>query len=97
MFQSHRFRYTGWGAVLCRNVPQSVIKFLTYEQLKALVIRRRRRQSPGQHSNAAGGIQGNSSNIGTTYRLLCGALSGCTGALFTTPFDVIKTRLQTQV
>ncbi|KAK6158238.1 hypothetical protein DH2020_005552 [Rehmannia glutinosa] len=47
--------YTGWGAVLCRNVPHSVIK------------------------------------------LVCGGLAGSMASLFTTPFDVVKTRLQTQV
>ncbi|KAF7828272.1 Mitochondrial substrate carrier family protein B [Senna tora] len=47
--------YTGWGAVLCRNVPHSIVK------------------------------------------LACGGLAGSTAAFVTTPFDVIKTRLQTQV
>jgi hypothetical protein len=27
----------GWGAVLCRNIPQSVIKFTVFEQLQARV------------------------------------------------------------
>jgi hypothetical protein len=27
--------FRGWGAVLCRNIPQSVVKFLVYEQLMA--------------------------------------------------------------
>jgi len=29
--------------------------------------------------------------------LAVGGVSGCTAAMFTTPFDVVKTRLQTQV
>jgi hypothetical protein len=32
-----------------------------------------------------------------SLQLVCGGLAGSTAALFTTPFDVVKTRLQTQV
>lgn len=32
-----------------------------------------------------------------SMQLVCGGLAGSTAALFTTPFDVVKTRLQTQV
>lgn len=73
--------YAGWGAVLCRNVPQSVIKFYTYEGLKHLALR--------SHSAEA--------HLGTLQTLAFGGLAGSTAALFTTPFDVIKTRLQTQI
>jgi len=71
--------YGGWTAVLCRNVPQSVIKFLTYEQLK----------------NAARRVNGGE-EPSTAQTLLIGGISGSTAAFVTTPFDVIKTRLQTQ-
>ncbi|XAR55067.1 hypothetical protein NMG60_11030448 [Bertholletia excelsa] len=72
--------YTGWGAVLCRNVPHSIIKFYTYESLKQLM------------SSLEPNAQPN-----TVQTLVCGGLAGSTAALFTTPFDVVKTRLQTQI
>jgi hypothetical protein len=31
--------YAGWGAVLCRNIPHSVIKFYTYESLKQFMLK----------------------------------------------------------
>ncbi|XP_031129207.1 uncharacterized protein LOC116030959 isoform X1 [Ipomoea triloba] len=73
--------YAGWGAVLCRNVPHSIIKFYTYESLKQLMS-----------SSLQFDIQNK-----TLMTLVCGGLAGSTAALFTTPFDVVKTRLQTQV
>ncbi|WVZ24498.1 hypothetical protein V8G54_003042 [Vigna mungo] len=69
--------YAGWIAVLCRNVPHSIIKFYTYESLKEVM-------PPSVQPN-------------TFQTLVCGGLAGSTAALFTTPFDVIKTRLQTQI
>lgn len=73
--------YTGWGAVLCRNVPHSAIKFYTYESLKENML-------PSVHPNA---------QANTLTTLVCGGLAGSIASLFTTPFDVVKTRLQTQV
>ncbi|KAF5177324.1 Mitochondrial carnitine carrier [Thalictrum thalictroides] len=73
--------YAGWGAVLCRNVPHSIIKFYTYETLKQLVM-------SSTQDNA---------RPSTYQTLLCGGIAGSTAALFTTPFDVVKTRLQTQI
>ncbi|THU45566.1 hypothetical protein C4D60_Mb02t19340 [Musa balbisiana] len=69
--------YAGWRAVLCRNIPHSIIKFYTYESLKQL------------SAKPEGGLS-------TSQTLLCGGLAGSTAALFTTPFDVVKTKLQTQ-
>ncbi|ERM95053.1 uncharacterized protein LOC18422881 isoform X1 [Amborella trichopoda] len=73
--------YAGWGAVLCRNIPHSIIKFYTYESLKQWALSRQ--ETGGQ--------------LNTLQTLVFGGLAGSTAALFTTPFDVIKTRLQTQI
>ncbi|KAJ4956394.1 hypothetical protein NE237_013177 [Protea cynaroides] len=75
-----RSLYAGWGAVLCRNIPHSIIKFYTYERLKELMMSSAK---PNAHPD-------------TLQTLVCGGLAGSTAALFTTPFDVVKTKLQTQ-
>lgn len=74
--------YAGWGAVLCRNVPHSIIKFYTYESLKQLL-------TPGLSN-------GQTNQTNTHVTLVSGGFAASTAALFTTPFDVVKTRLQTQ-
>ncbi|XP_010918563.1 uncharacterized protein [Elaeis guineensis] len=72
--------YAGWSAVLCRNIPHSIIKFYTYESLKQLLLASAKPDA----------------SLNTLQTLVCGGLAGSTAALFTTPFDVVKTRLQTQ-
>ena len=72
--------YQAWPAVILRNVPQSVVKFFVYEQLKGLARRRSGRSEPRVLEVA-----------------VCGGASGAAGALFSTPFDTVKTRMQTQV
>ncbi|XP_054824530.1 uncharacterized protein LOC129322303 isoform X2 [Prosopis cineraria] len=72
--------YAGWGAVLCRNVPHSVVKFYVYERLKQVMSSLPLSARPN-----------------TFQTLLCGGLAGSAAAFVTTPFDVIKTRLQTQI
>ncbi|CAM8944540.1 unnamed protein product [Rhodiola kirilowii] len=71
--------YAGWGAVLCRNVPHSIIKFYAYENLKRITM---------------SSLQ--CKELDTLQTLACGGVAGSTAALFSTPFDVVKTRLQTQ-
>ncbi|XP_078442505.1 mitochondrial substrate carrier family protein [Wolffia australiana] len=73
--------YAGWRAVLCRNVPHSIIKFYTYERVKEAM-------------NSSSNLDAHPSAFPT---LVCGGLAGCTAALFTTPFDVAKTRLQARM
>ncbi|KAL2902595.1 Mitoferrin [Bienertia sinuspersici] len=105
-----RSLYTGWGAVLCRNIPHSIIKFYTYESMKQMLMSS---QPPNKQPNT---LQTNLAyenrlvickikarvtnfflSYGTLMQLLCGGLAGSTAALFSTPFDVVKTRLQTQI
>uniref|UniRef100_A0A7S3UAJ1 Mitochondrial carrier protein n=1 Tax=Picocystis salinarum TaxID=88271 RepID=A0A7S3UAJ1_9CHLO len=71
--------YGGWGAVLCRNIPHSMIKFFTYEQMKKYFARNGGRETPT-----------------ALETLVCGGVAGSTAAFCTTPFDVVKTRIQTQ-
>ncbi|OEL22110.1 S-adenosylmethionine carrier 1, chloroplastic/mitochondrial [Dichanthelium oligosanthes] len=70
--------YAGWGAVLCRNIPHSIVKFYAYESLKQSILK----SAP------------DNSKLSSGETLLCGGFAGSTAALCTTPFDVVKTRVQ---
>jgi len=72
--------YTGWGAVLCRNIPHSIVKFYAYESLKQSLLK----SAPDD------------AKLNSGQTLLCGGFAGSTAALCTTPFDVVKTRVQLQ-
>lgn len=75
--------YKGWTAVLCRNIPQSAIKFFVFEKLMQQVYSR----CP---SDGRSGIHS------AFPTLAVGGIAGSTAAMFTTPFDTVKTRLQTR-
>lgn len=74
--------YAGWGAVLCRNVPQSIIKFWTYEQLKKRLA----------SANGDGKISEARMQLATGA---AGGASACTAALFSHAFDTVKTKIMT--
>ena len=63
---------------MCRNIPQSAIKFFVFEKLMRAV-----------YARAAGRA------AGALPALAVGGIAGSTAAMFTTPFDTVKTRLQT--
>ncbi|CAI5988484.1 unnamed protein product [Closterium sp. NIES-64] len=82
--------YGGLAAVLARNIPNSVIKFLTYEALKKRALE--------AQVKAAGGADGpHATLLSPANQLLVGGAAGSTAAFCTTPFDVVKTRLQTHL
>ncbi|KAI5954377.1 AGC1 [Candida jiufengensis] len=74
--------YKGASACLLRDVPFSAIYFPTYANLKKYMF--------GFDPNDATKKQ----KLSTWQLLVAGALAGAPAAFFTTPADVIKTRLQ---
>jgi solute carrier family 25 (mitochondrial aspartate/glutamate transporter), member 12/13 len=72
--------YKGAGACLLRDVPFSAIYFPTYAHLKTDLF--------------GDGIDGK--QIGVIQLITAGAIAGMPAAYFTTPADVIKTRLQVE-
>uniref|UniRef100_A0A9I9CM08 Uncharacterized protein n=1 Tax=Cucumis melo TaxID=3656 RepID=A0A9I9CM08_CUCME len=64
------------------------MQFYTYESLKGLM------KSNAQQTTSQTFLK---IYYTISYHLVCGGVAGSTAALFTTPFDVVKTRLQTQI
>lgn len=75
--------YKGVAACLLRDIPFSCIYFPTYSFLKDSFLKYNKK------NNAS-----NENSLEFWQLLTAGGLAGCPAAFFTTPFDVIKTRLQ---
>lgn len=76
--------YKGASACLLRDVPFSAIYFPTYANIKYHLFNYDPHDPNKRHS------------LSTWQLLLSGALAGAPAAFFTTPADVIKTRLQVE-
>lgn len=76
--------YRGAGACLLRDIPFSSIYFPTYANIKKYLFG----LDPGK--------PGKKSNLDAWELLASGGLAGIPAAVFTTPSDVIKTRIQTK-
>lgn len=86
--------YRGWTATCVRDVPYSMLEFGLYGQFKRVArgLLARREGYPAGGAAAAAPV-----GLSAQQEWLIGGLAGgCTGFL-TTPLDVAKTRLMTQV
>lgn len=92
--------YAGYKSTLLRNIPSTVLRFVLYEEARRVIVRRRARAAQtvnnatgrSARAPAAGGVE---TALKTWEFLAAGALAGALASGFTTPMDVVKTRLST--
>lgn len=98
--------YAGLSAQLVRDVPLAATEFVVYENLKALALRRLRRQHQKNNDVASGKYDPAAKHhqhpiqvtkLNRPYSLIVGAMAGAVSAIISNPADVVKTRLMTQI
>ena len=78
---------------ILRDVPYAIVTLVSYEVLQAMVTRWRQRRVTQMSKKVVADVQG---NVKATDAL-CGAIAGGLGSFATTPMDVVKTRMMTNV
>ncbi|KAG2435585.1 hypothetical protein HYH02_011878 [Chlamydomonas schloesseri] len=88
--------WTGVVATLGRDVPFSALYWGMLEPLRGALLQRWQEQQDGQGPAASGGGGGGASSGRAVLaaNLIAGSTAGAIAAVVTTPFDVVKTRLQ---
>ncbi|XBW35105.1 hypothetical protein QEN19_000668 [Hanseniaspora menglaensis] len=81
-FEGTRVFYSGYGATLLRDLPFSAIQFALYEKFRQISCQITTKRDD---------------QLGVTEELLVGGLAGAIAGAITTPLDVVKTRLQTNM
>ncbi|KAL6175429.1 hypothetical protein ACLB2K_052070 [Fragaria x ananassa] len=84
--QGPRGLYAGFGSTLARDVPFAGLMVMFYEGLKDLTEYGKKKYIHNQNFHINSSLEG----------LILGGLAGGLSSFLTTPFDVIKTRLQVQ-
>ncbi|MBA0575368.1 hypothetical protein Golob_027951, partial [Gossypium lobatum] len=82
--------YGGVGSNIVSSAPISALYAFSYESVEGTLL-------PLFPKESVGGDYEKGWAAFTLHWLVCGSLAASTAALFTTPFDVVKTRLQTQI
>jgi solute carrier family 25 S-adenosylmethionine transporter 26 len=87
--------YTGYLPTIMRDAPFDVLQFTMYEYMKAELRARKTARARREAGAGAGGAP--SVDLVAWENALLGSVSGGIAAAATTPLDVVKTRLMTQV
>jgi len=83
--------WKGTGATLARDVPFSAVYWTMTERIKRKLLSM---DGGGGWRPVVGGAAGASGTRVVLANLAAGTASGCVASFITTPFDVIKTKMQ---